>query len=227
MIKIKKDVFKMHPKLNLGFILVKNMNNHSFFRESKHLLGEAELMTHLIFHKRNVKGHLLIAPWVIIQEQLGAQGKHYHTSIERLLNEVLKHKKVSAKDTLTNLMRYLSLKRIIPLELDDYNKIKGNLTFTIANGKEKKTILKKLDKGHLYYHDERNILGTKFDYWKNRKTVLTNKSKSALIHIEALPPITKKKLDEHLKEAKNLIISFCGGEIKTFVLSKRKNSIKI
>ncbi|MBU1621981.1 MAG: hypothetical protein KJ597_00235, partial [Nanoarchaeota archaeon] len=97
----------------------------------------------------------------------------------------------------------------------------------LAKGRERIGKLSRVKRGDLIYRDEKNILGTKLDFWKSKKTVLNNNSNSALIHIEALPPITNKELNELVKEVKDLISSFCGGKVKSFVLSERKNAIKV
>ncbi|MBU1974707.1 MAG: hypothetical protein KKH52_04915 [Nanoarchaeota archaeon] len=227
-IEIKKEVFrKFNQKLRVAFILVEGIDNKTKLKESKHLLQEAEHLTHLTFHKRTIKNHDLISPWEVAKAGFGKKARHYHTSVERLLKKILKRKSVAGKDVVTNLVRYLAVKHIIPLGVDDYDRIKGGLTFSLAKGRERIGKLSRVKRGDLIYRDEKNILGTKLDFWKSKKTVLNNNSNSALIHIEALPPITNKELNELVKEVKDLISSFCGGKVKSFVLSERKNAIKV
>lgn len=226
-IYIKKEVFrKFHSELNIAFILAEGINNKKKLEESKHLLAEAEKLVHLEFNKDTIKTHLLISPWAVAQREFGKKAEHYHTSVEKLLQKVLSNKKIHANDTITNLIRHLALKNIIPIGIDDYNKINGGITFDIATGKEKVNA-KKLEKGALYYHDAKNILGTKLDYWKSPKTRVARNSTSVLVHFETLPPITKTKLDEVLNEAAALIKTFCGGKINVFILDKKNNSVKI
>ncbi len=225
-ISIEKEVFrKFHPEFQVAFILFKGIDNKTKLKESKELLKEIEKVVRLTFNKDTIKTHHLISPWKVAKQEFGKEARHYHTSVELLLKTVLGRKSVAAGDVLTNLVRYLALKQIIPMGIDDPQKISGEITFALAGssgeGKKMKVEgIKKIPRGELYYHDEKKVLGRKLDYWKNEKTKLTAKSTSALVHFEALPPFTSEKLINLLKEVVNLGQSFCGGEVKVFVLNK-------
>ena len=226
-IKIKKEVFKKFPDIKIAFILTENVDNKKKLKESIHLLQEMEQLIRLTFNKETIKNHYLIAPWAVAQQEFGKNAKHHHTSVERLLKNVLAQKSITTKDVITNLLRYLALKHIVPLGVDDYQKINGDLTFSLSSGKEKVDALRNIKKGALYYKDKKNVLGTKLDFWKSNKTALNKKSTSALIHFDILPPINKKKLNELVKETKELVTSFCGGKVEVVVLDKTKSSANV
>ncbi len=220
-ITIKPEVFqKLHPKFKVVFILATGIDNKSKVAEANHLLKEVERVTLLTFNKDTFKSHYLVAPWTTAREEFGRKAKHYHTSVEQLLKKVLHYQNITAKDTTSALLRYLALKHIVPVGADDPAKIKGKITFTISAGK-------KIKKGELYYHDDKNVLGTKLDYWKNPRTALSSSSNSALLHFEILPPLTTAKQKELVKEVTELFPAFCGGKVKVMVLDKKKNSAVI
>lgn len=222
-ITAKKSVFKRYSKLKIAFVLVEDIDNLTKLEESKRLLRETEQLIKFTFNKDTAKTHLLISPWKTAQEEFGDKAKHYHTSVEKLIKTVLNDKTNPSKTVVDNLVKYLALKHIIPFGIDDYDKIKGNLLFDLASGKEKVGILRNLKKGTLYYKDDKNILGTKLDFWKSKRTALDKKSKSALIHFEILPPVTGKKLGKLVKETKDLIKTFCDGKVSSFVLDVNNN----
>src|SRR3989338_1981155 len=226
-IRIAKTVFRQeYIPLQIGFIVIRDMNNHKSTPESLHLLHEAEHLTQLTFNKDNVKSHALIAPWTVAQMEFGEKAQHYHTSVEQLLRKVIAKKKLASKDTLTNIVRYLSLRHIIPLGVDDLDKIKGNIVFDLAKRRQRVRLFRSLKPNELYYHDRKSILGTKLDYWKNSRTRVTPQSHSALLHCEALPPLTSAKLRSVLQESAQLIEQFTGARTKIFILSKRKPSAR-
>ena len=227
-ISIKKEVFqKFHPKLKIIFLLVEELDNKSKLHESEHILQEMERLTHLTFHKDNPKTHNLISPWTAAQLEFGSEAKHYKTSLEKLLHTVLNHKSTKAKDTLTNLLHYLALKHLVPFGADDLKKIKGNITFALAEGKEKADFFHHLKEKALYYRDDKVVLGTKLDYWKNSKTKVSPKTKNALVHFEILPPVTPEHTKKLIDDAKTLISGFYSGKVKVFILNAKKSSIKI
>lgn len=226
-ISIDNRVFRKFPKLKIVFLLVKDIDNKKHLEDSQHLLTDIEEYIKLTFHKEELKNHYLISPWAVAQEEFGKKAQHYHTSVERLLKAVLKNRSVKAKDSLTNLVRYLALKEIIPFGVDDFSKISGDLKFSLSTGKERVNLLKTIKEKALYYQDKESVLGTHLDFWRSKKTALTPNSSSALIHLMILPPLTQKKMGKTLQEVQDLIQSFCGGKIKVFSLSKGKPSVKI
>ncbi|MBT4651404.1 hypothetical protein HOC13_02670 [Candidatus Woesearchaeota archaeon] len=226
-ILIKKEVFKKLPKLRVSFILVRGINNRSKLKESKQLLQETADLVKLIFNKESPKTHHLIQPWTAAKEHFGDKAHHYHTALENLLQKTIKNKKIISSDVCTNLTNYLSLKHLVPLAIDNLDKLQGDLIFQLAKKKSKKTTLKNLQKGDLYYQDDKGILGTKLDSWKNKKTSPNKSSKNIILHIDALPPTTNQKLNDITKETAKLIESFCGGKASYFILYQNKNSHKL
>ena len=213
------EVFKkIDSDLKIILIKAEGIDNHSKLPESLHLLHEAEKLVRLSFNVDTVKSHHLITPWVAAQQEFGESAQHYHTSVENLIHRVLKRKSITSRDTVTNLMNYISLKYIVPLGVDDFEKIQGNLTFALARGGEKAKLLWLLKPKTFYYHDDVGILGTKLDHWKSFRTRLTSKSTSALLHLEVLLPLTTSKQHEIVDELKELITSFCGGKGKGGVI---------
>jgi DNA/RNA-binding domain of Phe-tRNA-synthetase-like protein len=227
-ININKEVFdNFHSKFKITFISVKGINNQEKLKDSLHLLGEIQHLINLTFNKDQIKNHYLISPWAIAQAEFGKKAIHYQTSVERLLKKTLSNKGIKTKDVLTNLLQYSALKHIVPFGIDDLDKIQGDLTFALSSGREKAVAFRNVKKNALYYKDDKKVLGTKFDYWKNKKTMLDKNTKNALIHFEILPPLNKSKTDLLIKDVTSLIKDFCGGKVKVFTLDKKNKSIKI
>ena len=227
-ITIQPKVFEnFNPQLKIAFLAVRHFDNSKKLADSRHLLREMEQMVRLTFNKESLKSHHLISPWAAAKQEFGKEARHYQTSLERRLHRVLKRKSLAAADVLTNLVHYLSLKHLVPMGMDDAEKITGNLTFALAQGTEKVGLFSRLKSGAFYYRDDKEILGTKLDYWKNKKTALRPETKSALLHLEALPPVTNTELRKMIKETVSLVRSFCGGKVTYGILDKKKKTIKI
>lgn len=224
-ITLNKEIFKsLNSQFRVAFILLENVDNQITNHEAQHLLKETIQYTKLTFHKDTYKNHNLILPWKIAQQEFGPKAIHYHTSLENLMQRIFHNKKIPQDNTITTLANYLSLKYLIPIGVDDISKIDKTITFKIASGKEKINFLTSLKPGTLYYKDNTHILGTKLDFWKNNKTKPTKKTTSALIHIEALPPITNAKLKEIIEETNSLLKTFCHAKAKIIILDRRKNN---
>lgn len=221
-LSIHKAVFRRFPSLRVAFLRVDKMDNSSKLGESQQLLRQAEQLARAILHRETRTNRYLISPWAVAQQEFGRKAHHYHTSAERLLQRVLARKNIAKNDVLTNIVYYLALKYILPLEVDDLSKVQGTVRFSLATRKEKRGVLKTLSPGELYYRDSKGVLGAKLDYWKSNRCILSKKTSQALVHLEALPPITTKQLNDVVTEAEGLIRSFTGGVTQAAILSRRK-----
>ncbi|PIN73715.1 hypothetical protein COV20_05845 [Candidatus Woesearchaeota archaeon CG10_big_fil_rev_8_21_14_0_10_45_16] len=221
---IKKRVFKAYPKLQIGFIVVQNMDNKKHYKHAKHLVQDASAYLRLTFNRETLQNHYLLKPWSVAREDLGKKARHYHTSVERLLSRSLNRQSIHAPDVLTNIIQFQSLKYIVPMSADNLEKIDKEISYDLASGKERRSILKSLHKDDIYHKDRSGILGASLDHWRNRKLKLKPSSSSAVVHVVALPPVNRKQLQQILKETEELIHAFCGGKTKTFILNKSKSS---
>ena len=213
-ITIKREVFKkVHPKLKVAFIHATGVDNKSQTKQVNHLLAEMQKAVLLSFNQDTAKTHLLISPWNTAKEEFGKKAKHYNTSVEALLQKVLRKQSIKTKDTVTALLRYLELKHIVPIAADDPTKIKGDITFQVS-------------KDDLCYRDSKRMLGKKLDFWKNNKTAMIPGSWCTLVHFEFLPPVSLQKQKEIVNEAVELLQSCCGAETKVAVLDHKNNSVK-
>jgi lysyl-tRNA synthetase class 2 len=222
-VTVSSEVFtRFNARLKIILVDVKNIDNMLHVKESRLLLREVEELIRMTFNKDTIKTHGLISPWVSAQQEFGSHAKHYKTSVEHYISFVLRKKDISTINTITNLIRYLSLKYLVPMGGDDVTKVRGNLTFDVAKGGERVDLIHTLKKGAFYYHDDKGVLGTKLDYWKSSKTMLDRRSKRVLIHLEVLPPLSMKKEKELLNELSYLIKTFCLGKVVVNVLDKKK-----
>jgi len=225
-ITINKEVFeKLHPKLKVAFILVKDVNNTEKLDASQLLLKEIEQYVRFTYNKDSLKNHHMVSSWAMMEERQLAKVKRKHSSLERIFHRVIDRREIAVKNVVQNLVYYLSLKNIIPMAVDDYDKLKGSLSVRLSKGTERSG----LKKGTLIYCDgaKDKVLGSKLDLWKSPRTRVNPKTKNVLLHIEALPPITSKQFNAVVTDTVGMLRSFTGGRVKKVVLSKNKNSGEI
>jgi DNA/RNA-binding domain of Phe-tRNA-synthetase-like protein len=229
-ITVTPDVFsRISPDFMCAFILTTHMNNAILHKEAKNLLTDIEEYTRLTFHKDAISTHDLISTWESAKQHFKGKAKHYHTSVEKLLKVVMRGKSVVTKHVALNLVRYMSLRHIVPMTIDDAAKIQGNITVGIASGKER-IGLKRVVKGGLIYFDESpryRVIGSKFGYKKARRTEVNPGTKDILIQIDAMPPVSIKQFEKIVHDTVNLFDSFTDGKVRTLVLNRKKKSGEI
>ncbi len=224
-ISIAPEVFRKYPGFQVGFIFARDINNSTNLQKAMHLLKEAEKMIRLTFNDETLRNHYLISPWKAAQEEFKGKAEHYHTIVEKLLKQVLAGHPAEPQDTVTALAYYLSLKHLLPIAVDDAAKLHGEVVFSVARAKKERIKAEKIKAEGLYYHDRKNTLGTHLDYWQNSKVLPTKHSTSVLIHISALPPVTRNKVREVMLEIERLLHAFCGGKVQSARLHWRKTKV--
>ncbi len=218
-------VFRKLPKLKVVFLVAEEIDNHSKLKEAQELLGDLTSLLRQTMHKDTIKTHHLISPWQVAREEFGNKAKHYQTSLEQLMEKVLRGEKIFSKETVGNLVKFISLKHLVPLAVDDLEKIKGKITFDVATDKDTNKE-KSLHQGDLFYRDDKKMLGAKLDFWKSATTIPSAKTRKVLIHMEVLPPITRGKMREIVQEMAVLLQNFCGAkEISVTLLDQKHRSI--
>lgn len=226
-ITILPEVFtNLSKEFSTGFILATHLDNKILHKEARNLLDDIEHYVRLTFHKETFATHKLISSWDGAKEHFKGKAHHYHTSVEKLLKKVLARKSVATKNVAHNLVHYLSLKHIIPMTLDDAEKVVGDITLSMSNGRVRMRY-KKIPKGVLMYKDNSKkgkVIGTMFGYTKSARTKVGPKTKTILIQINAMPPITGKNFEKIVKETAELFASFTDGKVQTLILNKKKQS---
>ena len=224
-VTIQSLVFTKFPHLSVMVFVASKVDNVSYTEQVGHLVSEAAKLAQLTFHKKTLKSHHLISPWVTVQREFGSKARMYHTSVELLLKKVLARNQVVAHNTLTNILRYVTLRHLVPIGVDDVRKVRGNLTFSLAQGHERAHVFARVKRGALFYRDQQGVLGTKLDYWKSARTAVHKNTTKAVFHVLCMPPTTLADSRIIAKEMEDLLTGFCGAKVAGAVLNSRKRSV--
>ncbi|MEE9525728.1 MAG: phenylalanine--tRNA ligase beta subunit-related protein [Candidatus Woesearchaeota archaeon] len=228
---ISKEVFNKFPKLKLGIVIAKNINNKGSDDKIYHLLEEIENLIKFDFTPENIAKHPLISPWRTAYSEFGSKPSSYHCSVETLMRNVLKGRGAPRINKAVDVSNYLSLKHLIPMGVQDLDKIEGSISLKIATGKEKFTSIgsdeeETPSKGEVIYKDSKDVLCRRWNWRDADKAKIEESSENIIYYIDALPPINKTKIKEVLGDIIDLLAMFCQPEeTKIFVLDKSNSSI--
>lgn len=220
---IAPTIFQKFQKLNVGIVIVKNIDNKGSDEKIYHLLEEIESLIKLNFVSTELAKHSLISPWRAAYSEFGAKPSKYHSSVEALMKRLLKGEDIPKVNKLVDIYNYLSLKHLVPIGASDLDKVEGHIFLRTANGTEifiplNSTEVEHPEKGEVIYKDDRNVLCRRWNWRDCDKTKIKDSTKNVILYVEALPPLTREKLEEVCKELISLINMFCGGEAKYYIL---------
>ena len=224
-VSINKKVFEsFNDKFAIGILWCSGINNTGSPADIHEMLRDVEELIRINFNPASLQTHELISAWKSAIAHYGEKAKHFQSNVERMMNHIIEGEDIDTENKLGDLCNFISLKHIIPLGVTDIDKIKDNIEFTLASNERWNTV--PLEKNELIMNAGDDVLARKLDYIISKKGEVDKKTKNALLHIEAIPPIDENRLMNILEELQGLIRIFCGGKIKKAILKKDKAQIE-
>ena len=228
---IKKMVFDRFPDLNVGVIVATNIHNKGEDEEIKKLLEEVEELIKDEYDLSTLDKHELINPWRHAYKRFGSTPEKFHSSVERLMREVLVSGRLKTLNKIMDIINYISLKYIVPIGIDDLDEVIGDVEIAVSDGTEtfipigdeKKN---KPNKGEIIYKDDIEVLSRRWNWKGCYKTRITFATHRAIIYIDGIPPLGKTDIENISKELGDMIKTSCDAEIQQFVLNKETPEIE-
>ncbi len=212
-------------------MITRDINNKGSDAKIYHLLEEIENLIKFDFTPADIAKHPLISPWRAAYSEFGAKPSAYNCSVEALMKRILKGHGAPRINKAVDISNYLSLKHLVPLGVNDMDKIEGNISLTTSTGKETfipigSTEKEKPDKGEIIYKDSKEILCRRWNWRDSEKAKIDEETKNVIYYIDALPPVTKTQLKEMLRDVMDLLDIFCQPKEKIiYVLDKSNTEI--
>ena len=224
-------IFEKFPKLCVGVVVVKDVDNKGSDEKIHKLLEEIEDYIKLNFTLADVAKHELISPWKTVYEEFGIKPASYHSSVEALMKRILNGKRVPRVNKLVDISNYVSLKYIVPVGVFDLDEVDVYINLGEADGTEQffpigTVKMQHPKKGEIVYKDDSQVLCRRWNWKESEKTKVREETRNAIFFVDGLPPLTKKKVLEIVKDIAGLVEMFCGGKISYYVLDSSNREIE-
>lgn len=232
---ITDDIFEQYPDTQIGVVVARGVNNSGQFDELAKLvrLAESDVRTNLAGITASQHPHVL--PWREAYRAFGAKPKKYPSSIENLLQRVLKGDELRPINPLVDLYNIVSLRHLIPAGGEDLSQMQGDLRLRIAGDDE--PAVQMLGEGEarppyakeVIYADDLGAICRRWNWKEADRTKLTADTTNAILVLEILPPVERVTLDSAITDLASLIQQFCGEavQLQSAVLNTTDRSIEI
>jgi lysyl-tRNA synthetase class 2 len=222
-IEIDPAVWERYPKLKIGILFARGINNES---------QDPEILNHLRKVEHDAKNRYAqselsevgkIADWREAYRSFGYKPSAARCSSEALLRRAVKGSPLPDISPVVNLYNSISLKHTLPAGADDLDKLAGTLRLSFAvgselfaplGGGEATTALP----GEVIYCDDEGVTCKAWNYRECDRTKITAETKNAALVIEGLEHTSLGEISHALKELKELIARFCGGTFELHIL---------
>ncbi len=229
---IDKKILEKFPDLNIGLVIVKGIDNQGNNEEIINKIKEKAQEIRANFNIETLSQNQNIDAWRKAYSSFGAKPKKYKCSVENLYRMILEGIELRSINKVVDMYNYISIKYIVPVGGDDTDKVDGNITLKSAQGNEpfielnsKET--KNPQEGEVIYIDDKEVLCRRWNWRECDKSKMTEETKNIALVVEGLPPTTKEEIKQIIVELSELLQQFCGGEIKTFILTNSTPEVEI
>ncbi|MBW3003135.1 hypothetical protein KY337_01105 [Candidatus Woesearchaeota archaeon] len=225
---VEKEVFKKFSRLNIGVVVIKGMDNK---RDGSDVVRK--MLDEISTYCRDtyvLKGFSK-SPYITNWKKAYGKSVGYHTAVENIMHDVLLGKDVPHRNNLVDLYRYFMLKQLIPIGGDDFDKLKGDVRFKIAEGwetlKPEHMKLEHPKPGELIVVDDSRVLARRWSWHESKDTKITHYTKNAVLYFDGLSPVTYQVLERAIKEFVDVAKSFVGGRVKYKILNFVNPSMRL
>ncbi|MFA5927486.1 MAG: phenylalanine--tRNA ligase beta subunit-related protein [Patescibacteria group bacterium] len=223
---IEQSIFGKYPSAKVGVIVAKNINNVSSSEEITARLREEEKRIREGFVTETLSQHPKINCWRKAYSAFGSKGGEYKSSVEALYRRVIKGGKLRPINPLVDIYNYISLKHMMPVGGEDLDNIEGDIYLTFAGSNEVPVLLlgdeeaKTPTAGEVIYKDNISAICRRWNWREADRTKLTENTKSAILVIDGIDPLSNEEIASALDEFETLIRRHCGCITQKTILDK-------
>ncbi|MBI4407666.1 MAG: hypothetical protein HY565_04175 [Candidatus Kerfeldbacteria bacterium] len=224
-ISIQPEIFAVWPQAQLGLVFVDQANNQADLSAWHDEQMAMENYVRQLFPTAEAVGqHPHIQAWRRAYRAFGCDPHKYRCSSEALARQVLKGNAIWGINPLVDCYNYISLKYTVPVGGEDCAHIQGAVVLKRAHGTEPFVRLggsenEPPEVGEVVYADAAGVLCRRWNWREADRTKLTADTTTAVLVIEAIPPMTTEQLQAATAELADLVTKWCQAKTHYQILS--------
>lgn len=232
-VKIDHKIFEKFEEVNIGIVIIKDINNFGILKEVENKIREQEREIRAKYNTETLPQDPKIDTWRKAYTSFGAKPKEHKSSVENLYRLVLRGDNLRHINNLVDIYNLISLKYMLPVGGEDLDKIQGDILLTFAGSSEIPVLLlgdkepRAPNEGEVIYKDDNSAICRRWNWREAERTKLTEETKNCILVIEGLLPVTKEEIENATKELQHLLQKYCGGNITYGILDKNRHEAEL
>lgn len=230
---VDQKIFEKFPGLTIGVLVAKNVDNSGAAQEIQTDLKKAGEEIRSKYSTETLSQLPKIDCWRKAYAAFGGKPKENRSSVENLHRMVLQGKELRPISPLVDAYNLVSLKHMLPLGGEDLDKVTGDIQLTFAGESEPSVMLlgdreaRPPHAGEVIYKDDVSAICRRFNWREADRTKLMSETKNCVLVVEGLPPSTAKEVESAVLELKELVQTFCKGDLAYAILDEKNKEMEL
>ncbi len=221
---IDLGLFEKHPSISVGVALIKGVRiektNPDLEKEKSQFLNSLTGLT-----TQELGQYPEIVSYRNLYKEMGVDWHSRRPSPEALLRRVALNKGLYTINTAVDAYNLVVMKHRVSIGAFDLDKLEFPTVLRFAGEGEEIHLLGDKEptaykEGEIAYFDQNGGFNMDFNYRDAKRTAVTESTKNLYINVDGAYDISPKKVEEVLRDAIEIIIKYCGGELEVFGLEK-------
>ncbi len=227
---IDASVFTLFPGYMRGIVIVNDVHNGISDPRLIALLREVEAQVRGKYAIESLTDHPRIEAWREAYRRFGAKPSKFRPSMEALLRRVLHGEQLRSISTLVDIGTIISLRHLVPSGGHAIDGVQGDLCLRPAWGSETFTafgsdIEEHPEPGEIVFTEGHTVLTRRWTWRQAAHTLLVQDSTAVEFNVDGLPPVSLTDVEAACAEIAELIKTYCGGSIRTQILSEQSPTL--
>jgi len=221
---IHESVFAQFPGYVRGIVMVEKVENAPSSPALLAQLRTAEVSVRETLSIEQLPEHPLIASWREAYRRFGAKPSKFRPSMEALIRRVLRGEELRSMGSLVDIGTIISLRHLVPSGGHAIDVVNGSLSLRPATGHETfvafgSEIEERPEAGEIIFAEGDIVLTRRWTWRQATHTLLAADTTAVEFNVDGLPPVTRCEVEAACSEIATLVEEFCGGIIRTEILT--------
>jgi DNA/RNA-binding domain of Phe-tRNA-synthetase-like protein len=229
---IADEVFQRFPGYVRGVVIAHGVRNGPSPDALVPILREAEASVRGRLSLERIADEPRIKSWREAYRAFGAKPSEFRSSIEALARRVLRREALPSINALVDIGTLVSLRHLIPVGGHAIDVLTGDITLRLATGQEQFTPFGSDQSEHplpgeLVFAEGNTVLTRRWTWRQATHTLALLTTRAIEFNVDGLPPVPHSEVERACQEIRELVEQFCGGRLRSEVLSRRNPRIAL
>lgn len=215
---IDPQMAKKYPTINIGIAVIRdvsiNKSNEELKTELNRFVESQENLTNEI-----ISSYPEVQTYRKLYKEMGLDWHSKRPSPEALLRRVAQKKELYEINTCVDAYNLIVMKNKVSIGAFDLDELKLPTILRFPKAGEEILLLgdkepTKYKSTDLAYFDKEGGYNIYFNYRDAQRTAVTEKTKNIVLNIDGIYEISRKQVEQSLKESVDMIIKYCGGKVE-------------